>query len=69
MGNLFSHLASVVTAVALRCERRGSMWAAGLKEVKQSKQDKGVKGALKQEERTCTAMIPQLGVSGSGVPN
>ena len=39
------------------------------KEVKKSKQDKGVKGELKQEERTCTAMIPQLGASGSGVPN
>ena len=36
---------------------------------KEIKEGKGVKGALKQEERTCTAMIPQLGVSGSGVPN
>ena len=36
------------------------------KEVKQGKEGKEV---LKQEERTCTAMMPQLGVSGSGVPN
>ena len=36
---------------------------------KEIKEDKGVQGALKQEERTCTAMMPQLGASGSGVPN
>ena len=38
-------------------------------EDKEIKEGKGVQDALKQGERTCTAMIPQLGASGSGVPN